>query len=271
MSKNGHGTSTGSLLVVGTGIQWAAHATLSAQAAIRDADSVLFAVTDAWTARWIRELNPRTESLKYPRDGRPRLAIYEEMVGRIVAELARFPRVCAAFYGSPSVLARPAHESIRRAREAGFQAAMLPGVSSLDCLFADLGVDPGEGGCQLFEGGDFVRRRRQVDPGAHLVLFQVAMALNPGTFLPDAPSVSDGLRSIQGRLLDWYPADHLLVLYEASAHPLVAPRRESIPLRSLHEATLTEITTLYVPPRAPEIDSAARSVVSNEPREWSIR
>ncbi len=27
MSKNGHGTSTGSLLVVGTGIQWAAHAT----------------------------------------------------------------------------------------------------------------------------------------------------------------------------------------------------------------------------------------------------
>jgi hypothetical protein len=236
-------------LVVGTGIKWAAHATLGAQAAIRDADLVLFAVTDAWSARWIRELNPRAESLKYPRDGRARLDIYEEMVTRIVSELACHSKVCAAFYGSPSLFARPAHESIRRAREAGHEATMLPGVSSLDCLFADLGVDPGVGGCQLFDAGDFVRRRRQVDSGAHLVLFQIAMTRNRGTFLPDAPETNDGLRSIQAELLRSYPPDHELCLYEASAHPLVAPRRESIRLGSLHAAELKEITTLYVAPR----------------------
>lgn len=254
MSDNGYGAS--SLLVVGTGIQWAAHTTLAAQAAIRDADRVLFAVTDAWSARWIRELNPRAESLKYPRDGRPRLAIYDEMVDRILLELERSPRVCAAFYGSPSVLARPAHESVRRAREAGHQAAMLPGVSSLDCLFADLGVDPGDGGCQLFEAGDFVRRARRVDSSAHLVLFQIAMAQNRGTFEPAAPSVREGLLAIQELLSSWYSPEHRLVLYEASAHPLCAARTESIALGSLHEATLSEVTTLYVPPRKTAIDSA---------------
>jgi precorrin-6B methylase 1 len=267
MSNNGHGAS--SLVVVGTGIQWAAHATLAAQAAIRDADSVLFAVADAWSARWIRELNPRAESLKYPRDGRPRRAIYDEMVTRIVAELGRSPRVCAAFYGSPSVLARPAHESVRRAREAGHQAAMLPGVSSLDCLFADLGVDPGDGGCQLFEASDFLRRERRIDVGAHLVLFQIAMAQNRGTFSPGAPSVRGGLRAVEERLLTFYPPEHTLVLYEASAHPLTPARKESIRLRSLHEAALSEITTLYVPPRETAIDSAARATAFNETGEWS--
>jgi len=31
---------------------------------------------------------------------------------------------------------------------------MLPGISAEDCLFADIGVDPGIYGCQSFEATD---------------------------------------------------------------------------------------------------------------------
>src|SRR6187549_1605908 len=68
------------LVVVGTGIQVLSQATLATQGAVRGADVVIFAVTNAWAARWIRDLNPRARSFDYPRDGRPRREIYRAMV-----------------------------------------------------------------------------------------------------------------------------------------------------------------------------------------------
>ncbi|WP_437898926.1 hypothetical protein [Sorangium sp. So ce124] len=55
----------GSLIIVGTGIQWGGQMTLAARRAIEQADRVLFAVADPWNARWIRGLNPAAESLPY--------------------------------------------------------------------------------------------------------------------------------------------------------------------------------------------------------------
>ena len=46
----------------------------------------------------------------------------------------------------------------------GFNAQMLAGISAEDCLFADLGLDPGKNGCQSFEATDFLIRRRQFEP-----------------------------------------------------------------------------------------------------------
>src|SRR2546429_6584747 len=49
----------------------------------------------------------------------------------------------------------------RQAREEGFEAEMLPAVSAEDCLFADLGVDPGDEGCQSFEATSFLLFRSE--------------------------------------------------------------------------------------------------------------
>ena len=100
----------GMLIVVGTGIQWGGQTTLAARAAIEKADCVLFAVADEHTAHWIRTLAPGAESLRYPRDGRPRKQIYREMVERIVSEVRNGKKVCTVFYGHPGVLADAPHE-----------------------------------------------------------------------------------------------------------------------------------------------------------------
>ena len=79
------------------------------------------------------------------------------MADAIVAEVELGKTVCAVFYGHPGVFARPSHLAIERTRALGHRAEMLPAVSAEDCLFADLGVDPGDG-CQSFEATNFVVR-----------------------------------------------------------------------------------------------------------------
>src|SRR5262245_19394922 len=125
----------GSLLVVGAGIRTYSHLTREAEKAISAADRVLFAVQDAVTVRAIRTLRSDAESLAYPRDGRPRRRIYEDMVERVVAEVLRGQHVCVVFYGHPGVLADASHEAVRRVSQQGLVARMCPGVSFLDCLF----------------------------------------------------------------------------------------------------------------------------------------
>jgi uncharacterized protein YabN with tetrapyrrole methylase and pyrophosphatase domain len=242
----------GALVVVGTGIQWGGQATIAAETAIKRADCVLFAVADPWAARWIRDLRPNAESLPYPRDGRPRKTIYLAMVDRILADLYRGRKVCAAFYGSPSLLNAPAHAAIERARREGFSARMLPGVSSLECLFSDVGLDPGADGCQVFEAGDFLVRKRVFDAYTHLVLCQIAVIGTAEVFDPaNVGRIRHGLGLLAERLRTTYPEDHEVVIYEAASQPLSGPRVERVRLADLPSIELTEISTLYVPPVGP--------------------
>jgi uncharacterized protein YabN with tetrapyrrole methylase and pyrophosphatase domain len=238
----------GALIIAGIGIEWASQTTAAAREAIARADRVLFAVANPWAARWIRTLKPEAEALPYPRDGRPRREIYAAMVDRIMEELGKGGRVCAAFYGHPGVLVAAGHEAIRRARAEGYGARMLPGISSLDCLFADLGVDPGAEGCLIFEAGVLVERRTAIDPRTPLVLHQIALIDNHGTFEPeDAAAVQRGLCRLQERLATAFPRDHRVVIYEAATHPLHGPRVETVRLCALAEAAISEVSTLYIP------------------------
>ena len=94
----------------------------------------------------------------------------------MLAEVRAGKRVCGAFYGHPGVFAGVPHEAIEQARREGYDAHMEPGVSAEDCLYADLGIDPGRYGCQHFEASQLMLYRRRIDPSAYLVLWQVGVA-----------------------------------------------------------------------------------------------
>lgn len=242
----------GTLIVVGTGIQGGGQTTLAAQRTIERADRVLFAVVDPFTVSWLRALNPNAESLPYPMDDTLRRQTYAEMVERILAELRKGLRVCAVFYGHPGVLTTPAHEAVARARREGFRARMLPGVSALDCLVADLGVDPGRHGCQIYEATDFLIRGRGFDVHTPLLLWQVGSIGNLGFFDEhDGAAIRRGLETVAEVLLRCYEPAHQVVIYEAAVLPTDAPRVERVALASLAHARVTDLSTLYVPPLAP--------------------
>lgn len=256
---------TGSLTIVGTGIQLVGHLTLAAQAWIQQADKVLFAVADPLTAEWLRSLNPTAEALPYNMDNQRRRQTYNEMVARILNEVRLERNVCAVFYGHPGVFADPAHEAIRQARREGFRARMLPGISAEDCLFADLGLDPGKNGCQSFEATDFLVRHRRFDPHSALILWQIAFTGNQGFYQPG--SQLHGLRILAEVLESYYGAEHEAIVYEASVYyPICEPLINQVSVGKLPEIQVTEVTTLYVPPKAPapiDLEMVARLGLSS--------
>jgi len=243
--------SAGSLIVVGTGIRTVGHLTVEAIAWMQKADKVLYVVGDPIAEASIRQLNPRgAESLSgMYAEGKPRIQTYNEMVERILECVRSGMLTCLACYGHPGVFVYPSHESIRRARNEGFSAKMLPGVSSEDCLFADLGVDPGIGGCQSYEATDFLANGRKIDPTSSVILWQIGV-VGDSTYKKAGYDLSAFPLLIE-RLLQYYPATHVMYLYEAAVFPGCEAIIWPVPLHSLGHVPLSAGFTLYIPPAYP--------------------
>lgn len=233
------------LTVVGTGIRAIQHLTRETEAAIRSADTLLYLVAEPLTERWLRDIHPHARSLDgFYAEGKPRATTYEEMTSAILACLDEDVTVTVALYGHPGVLAKPAHEAVRRARARGIPARMLPAVSAEDCLFADLGIDPGAG-CQTYEASDFVLRPRGCDTGAYLVLWQPAAV---GVFDASLDGSAEGLRALAVRLASLYPREHRAIIYEACEFPVGDARADAVAIDDLAHADIRPLSTLVVPP-----------------------
>ncbi|CAG2153584.1 hypothetical protein LMG31506_04856 [Cupriavidus yeoncheonensis] len=235
-----------SLVIVGTGIK-ASHLTDEASRYLRMADVVLYCVADPATEVAIRRLNDNVDNLyRFYGDGKLRGITYNEMAETIMEELRAGKRVGAAFYGHAGFLVKPAHLAIRQARREGYEAWMCPGPSCVDCLIADLGIDLSWDGCQIYEATHFMVRNKCPDTTAGLILLQIGC-------------VGDSSFSFKGfdgrhyprllnRLIEFYPAEHYVVLYEASQFSICAPRVDVVKLSDLHSVKINGITTMYVPP-----------------------
>lgn len=244
--RPGAAPAAGSLTVVGTGIQLAVHLTPLARAAIEKADELFYLVRDPVTRWWIEGLNAKARSLgDCYAPGRPRADAYEAMAEEILAGVRSGKAVCAAFYGHPGVFVEPGHAAVRRAREEGFRATMLPGISAEDCLFAELGLDPADSGCQSYEATTFLIQDVRIEPSATLILWQVGVIGQ----LAAGPATPDAMPALVERLAKDYPADHETIVYEASPYPFVAPLVRRVPLSELARVEIPALATLVVPAR----------------------
>jgi uncharacterized protein YabN with tetrapyrrole methylase and pyrophosphatase domain len=250
----------GSLTVVGTGIQAISQTSTQAIGCIEIADKVFFASSDVLTEYWIRQINPNAESLNGLYDPSvDRHITYERMVQRVLAAVESGIRVCFVLYGHPGVFADPAHEAIRAARAAGFRAEMLPAISADACLFADLGIDPGATGCQSYEATDFLINHRRIDSRAALVLWQIGVIGEQGYRNDPNAWNREGVRILAGVLLEEYPADHIVTIYEAARYVCFGPTIHNVRLDELSCAQISAISTLYVPPYG-EVETDKRMV-----------
>ena len=239
----------GSLVCVGVGMTLGSHITPLARSHIEKADVVFTAVSDGVVELWLARMNPDVRSLqRYYREGKSRLETYREMVDAMLTEVRAGKRVCGAFYGHPGVFAWPTHKAIERARAEGHPAHMEPGISAADCLYADLGIDPGRYGCQHFEASQFMFYRRRVDTAAYLILWQIGVAgdRSLARFATGAP-----YRGLLVEVLsrDYDPA-HGVILYRAATLAISRPQIVRLPLGGLPEAECDTDSTLVVPPRS---------------------
>jgi precorrin-6B methylase 1 len=237
------------LVVVGTGIRTIGQLTMESVAWIRRADKVLYVVSDPVAEEMIKTLNPNGHESLYTLYGenKHRLETYNAMVDKTLGYVREGKVVCMAAYGHPGVFAYPTHESIRRARAEGYRARMLPGVSAEDCLFADIGIDPGMSGCQTFEATDFLVNGRYLDPSTHVVLWQIGV-LGDATFKRAGYDLKGMPQLLQKLYAHGYAPQHSVCVYEAPIFPGIEPVMKWIPLEQLPHSGISAISTLYVPP-----------------------
>lgn len=263
----------GSLTCVGLGMMLGAHLAPRARASIEQADVLFAAVSDPLVEQWLQGMNANFHSLQpFYGEGKKRQVTYREMTEAMLVEVRQGRRVCGAFYGHPGVFAQVPHAAVAQARAEGFSACMEPGISAEDCLYADLGIDPGRFGCQHYEASQFLFYRRRIDTAAYLILWQIGVA-GDSTYKRFQSSTSHRSLLVE-RLAEDYPVDHRVMVYEAATLPISAPRIETFRLDEVCGAPLSMQSTLVIPPcrelerdetmlaraRALEDDSGANSL-----------
>lgn len=245
--NNSDNQKKGSLVNVGLGMTLGSHITPLSRSYIEKADVVFVAASNNIVEQWVEGMNSDVRSLQpYYDEGTSRLVTYKKMVEAIMNEVRLGKNVCGAFYGHPGVFALAPHESIKQAKAEGFRAHMEPGVSAEDCLYADLGIDPGKYGCTHFEASQFMFRNKTFDPSAYLILWQVGIAGDKSlTKFSTSAKYKQVLVDI---LLQTYPADFEVILYECAVLPIENTMIKKIKLSDFAETEMSLKTTAVFPP-----------------------
>jgi hypothetical protein len=251
--------SPGSLVNVGLGMTLGSHISPLARSHIEQADVVFANLSDGIVELWLQKMNADVRSLQpYYQEGKSRMQTYWQMVEAIMTEVRAGKRVCGAFYGHPGVFAWAPHKTIEMARSEGYAAHMEPAISAEDCLYADLGIDPGNFGCQHFEASQLLFYQRRIDPTAYLILWQVGLVGDQSLArFSTGPAYRELLVEVLARE---YPLTHEVIIYRCATLPIQQPRMERVALGDLPKADIGMPDTVVVPPaRALQPDTAMRA------------
>ncbi|MHA6204870.1 SAM-dependent methyltransferase [Dyella soli] len=242
-------TRSGRLACIGMGMTLGSHLTPLARSHIEQADVVFAALSDGVVEMWLQRMHPDVRSLQpYYQEGKSRMQTYRQWVELMMTEVRAGRRVCGVFYGHPGIFAWSPHKAVEVARAEGFEAHMEPGISAEDCLYADLGIDPGRFGCQHYEASQLLLFERRIDPTAYLVLWQVGLV---GDRSLARFQTGSAYRQVLVDLLSRdYPLDHEVIIYRAATLPIQQPRIRRVRLRELPQVELPAEETVVLPPAA---------------------
>jgi precorrin-6B methylase 1 len=237
----------GSIAVVGLGMTLGSHLTPLARSHIEQADVIFAGLSDSIVEQWLGRMHPDVRSLQpYYKEGKSRKKTYQQWVDLMMDEVRAGKRVCAVFYGHPGIFAWSPHKVVEVALAEGFKAHMEPGISAEDCLYADLGFDPGRVGCAHFEASQLLFYKRRLDPTAYLVLWQVGLVGDRS--LTRFETGSSYRQVLVDVLAEDYPLDHEIIIYRAATLPIQQPRIRRVALRDLPHVDVPTEETVVIPP-----------------------
>ncbi|MHA3320902.1 SAM-dependent methyltransferase [Legionella pneumophila] len=231
------------LIVVGSGIKSVAHLTEETKKIIQNSDKVLYLVNEEILKQWIVRESKNAESLEpIYFNSTKRVDAYANITSEIVRSYYQYTNLCVIFYGHPTVFAESALQAVKIIQAEKGNAIILPAISSMDCLFSDLKVDPGEHGCFSIDATELLIYERKLDIQSHVIILQIA---NLGMFNIEKTTK---LNVLKDYLCRYYSQEQPVCLYEAAQYPTQKPRIEWLKLSDLENAKVNPISSLYIPP-----------------------
>lgn len=174
---------------------------------------------------------------------------YERMVDRVIdgAETADEP-VALIVYGHPSVGVTPTTLLRDRTGSRDLTLEILPGISSLDCLYVDLDLNPLDRGVQIYEATTLLVDDISLAPLTPALLMQVGL-VGTRLYSPHGSSPERFL-PLKEHLLQFYPPDHEVCLARTATLPVAESEQIRFRLDDLETMAddVDATHTLYLPP-----------------------
>lgn len=242
----------GSLVIAGSGIASVAHMTLETVSYIKEADKIHYVVNDPITEGFIQKNskgNYADLSVFYEKE-KSRYITYIQMAEAMLQDVRAGRSVLGIFYGHPGFFVFPSHRAIAIAREEGYEAKMLPGVSSEDYLYADLGIDPFIAGCMSHEANTLLIKNQPLDPTVHHVILQVGIVC-----VENMNFNNKQFHLLVDVLENSFGPGHKVVHYIGSVIPQMKTTKDELVIAELRKDEVMKRiqpgSTLYVPPAKP--------------------
>jgi hypothetical protein len=238
------------MYIVGLGIVSVRQVTREAESAMRRSNEVLYASDAIGIHGYLQELCGKVTEVYVStlREGEDRLSKYNRIAALVIDAALDHPPVSFAVAGHPQVFVYPTQQILAVANYFGLRVKVLPGISSLDCMIVDLGIDPGNQGVQMFETTALLLQQHPLYNDVPCFLWQVG-AVETRLFTR-APSVPERFARLQKHLVKYYPAGHMVKVIYSSSHPLAMStmlefRIDELHLHAIH---VHPGATLYIPP-----------------------
>ena len=244
------------IYIVGLGILSYLQVTREVEQALRLCKKVFYLhPEDALVGRYLNTLGPTVVNIygNYE-EAVPRNKAYEGMIETVLEAAKATPPVSLALYGHPLVFVTPTKVICERAPKLGLSVKVLPGISALDCIFVDLGLDPCAG-LVMYEANDLLLRRYPLLPDVPCLIWQ------PGTVESELFTLRQNKPArflrLKRYLLECYPPDHEVTIITCATNPAVDAKITKVALGDIEtqHVRLHQGTTLYIPPSRPREDA----------------
>lgn len=200
------------LYAIGLGLDARAHLTPEAMRAVRSCVEIFVLAPDASAVSLVRELNPSAHVVdcqKFYRNRRRRPAVYDSIAEAVLQACTKYTDTALVVYGHPMFLVSAVETLLEGAREIGVPTKVIPGVSSLDMVMADLQLDVGYG-VTVADATLLLKSGLRLDTRLPLLVFQIA---NVGSDRVERGAIPrDRLVEVLNHLQETYPDDHDCIL-----------------------------------------------------------
>lgn len=159
------------LIIAGTGIKFLSHLTVEVKAIIEQSSCVIYLLNEPAIKKWISDNSKKSISMdSIYFSSSLRKNAYSNIANKILKELDNYNDLVFLTYGHPTFFSSVTTELTDKIDNKSIKLHIMPSISALDCLCADLKIDPGIHGLQSYEATEFILRDHDFSPYSHLIL-----------------------------------------------------------------------------------------------------
>jgi precorrin-3B methylase len=246
MSKSNHPE----LFIIGLGVMIPGHITKLATDCMSRCVK-LFAIVQEPTHLWLPQAGiGRIEVVNLLQsyvEGNLRTQNYERATRRVIDDLKEGQSVGYVTYGNPMAYDSVAQNLVHEAKKSGFRARVIPGISSVDTIFCDLGRDMAPA-VQIFDASWLLACGLRPQVTIPTLLLQMGTF---GSFRTHYTERRDGssLSDLVSHLGVVYPSRHPVSLIRSTSHHSQPAKVTEVSLENLGRVSSEELSgaSLYIP------------------------